>query len=96
MPAEARAWARVVDASALGAVFFDEPEADQLVNRLRGVVLVAPALVRFELANICWKKIRREPERRDALIAAHGVVEQVAIHEVEVRYREVLELAEAD
>ncbi|HUF79072.1 MAG TPA: type II toxin-antitoxin system VapC family toxin [Thermoanaerobaculia bacterium] len=96
MRAEARAWARVVDASALGAVFFDEPEADQVADRLKDVVVVAPALLRFELANICWKKIRRHPEKRDALIAAHSVAEQVEIHEVEVRFREVLELAESE
>ncbi|HUP24985.1 MAG TPA: type II toxin-antitoxin system VapC family toxin [Thermoanaerobaculia bacterium] len=93
MPAEGTAWARVVDASALGAVFFDEPEADQVVDRLKEVILVAPAMIRFELANICWKKIRREPERRDALLAAHALAEQVAIHEVEVRFGEVLDLA---
>lgn len=93
MPAETRAWARVVDASALGAVFFDEPEADQVADRLEGVVLVAPTLLHFELANLCWKKIRRHGEKRKALLAAHRVAEQVEIFEVEVRFREVVELA---
>jgi predicted nucleic acid-binding protein len=96
MPAEARARARVVDASALGAVLFAEPEADEVAGRLEGVVLIAPALLRFEVANICWKKMRRHPEKRDALVAAHDLLARMEIHEVEVRFEEVLELAEAD
>lgn len=96
MPAEARVWARVVDASALGAILFGEPEADSVADRLEDVILVAPALLRFELANICWKKIRRHPEKRDALVEGYGLLERMEIHEVEVRFGEVLELAEAE
>ena len=95
MPAEARAWARVVDASALGAILFGEPESDAVGERLKGLLLVAPALLRFELANVCWKKVRRFPERRDSLLAAHDFLAQMAIYEVEVRFGEVLELAES-
>ena len=94
MPADARAWARVVDASALGAILFGEPQAEEVADRLEGVVLVAPALLRFELANICWKKIRRHPGERDALVAGHGLLDEMEIHEVEIRFGEVLELAE--
>lgn len=96
MPTDPRGWARVVDASALGAILFGEPEADEVAERLGDVVVIAPALLRFELANICWKKIRRHPEKRDALVAGHGLLEQMEIHEVEVRFGEVLELAEAE
>jgi predicted nucleic acid-binding protein len=96
MPADPRAWARVVDASALGSVVFGEPEAEEVADRLEDVVLVAPALLRFELANICWKKIRRHPEKRDALVAGHDLLEQMEVHEVEVRFGEVLELAESE
>lgn len=94
MPADPRGWARVVDASALGAVLFGEPEADEVAGRLEGAVLIAPALLRFELANVCWKKMRRHPEKRDALIAAHGLLERMEIREVEVPFGEVLELAD--
>jgi predicted nucleic acid-binding protein len=95
MSAEAP-WARVVDASALGAVVFDEPEADRVAERLEGVVLVAPALLRFEMANLCWKKIRRHAPQREALIAAHAVGDRVEVHEVEVRHDEVVDLAEQE
>jgi predicted nucleic acid-binding protein len=94
MPAEP--WAQVVDASALGAVLFGEPEAQEVGRRAGRAVLVAPALLRFELANICWKKIRRHPEKRDALLAALGLADDLEIYEVEVRYGEVVELAERE
>ena len=41
----------VVDASALGAVLFNEPEAEHVVAQLEGAILVAPALIAFELGN---------------------------------------------
>lgn len=93
MPGDERSWARVVDASALAAVLFGETEGDRVAEDLRGCVLVAPALMRFELANVCWKKIRRHPEERERLLAAHSLADDLEIIEVEVRFGESVELA---
>lgn len=51
--------AKVVDACALAALLFDEPEGPDVEQLLAGAELHAPWLLKFELANICWKKIRR-------------------------------------
>jgi predicted nucleic acid-binding protein len=51
----------VVDASALAAIVFDEPGADELAGRLEGRRLYAPPLLKYELANVAWKKARRHP-----------------------------------
>lgn len=91
MPAET--WACVVDASALAAVLFGEPESDAVASRLEGRALVAPALIRFELANICWKKVLRHPEERERIQAAHTLADGLDLHEIEVRHGEVVELA---
>ena len=96
MPAEQQSWARVVDASAVAAVLFGEPEADAVADRLGQATLVTSALLRFELANICWKKLLRHPERRSALIEAHQLLDQMELCEVEVRFHEVLLLAERE
>lgn len=48
----------VVDASAVAAVVFEEPEAAPLVTAVRGKLL-APSLIRYELANLCLTKLRR-------------------------------------
>ena len=51
----------VVDASALAALVFQEPEGDAVRQRLDGAMVFAPELLRYELANTAWKKIRRQP-----------------------------------
>jgi predicted nucleic acid-binding protein len=86
---------KVVDASALGALLFGEPEAGAVAERLMGVRLAAPALLGFELANVCLVKIRREPNRRHALKDALRLAARLAIEWVAVDHVEALELAEA-
>ncbi|MDN5864548.1 MAG: type II toxin-antitoxin system VapC family toxin [Gammaproteobacteria bacterium] len=69
--------ATVVDASALAAVLFDEPEAAPILASVGGD-LIAPGLIRYELASVCATKCLRYP--------AHAV-------EIETRYRLAAELA---
>ena len=45
---------RVVDASALAALLFGEPEAEAVAALIDESQLVAPSLLAFELANVCW------------------------------------------
>lgn len=86
--------AKIVDASAIGALLFGEPEAESMAARLEKGPLYAPALLGFELANLCWKKIRRYPERRAALIQAFSLYARMRLQEVETDHQAVLELAE--
>ncbi|HEX9672112.1 MAG TPA: type II toxin-antitoxin system VapC family toxin [Burkholderiales bacterium] len=51
----------VVDASAVAAVLFDEPEAAPVIAGVRGALL-APGLLRYELASVCASKLRNEPK----------------------------------
>ena len=60
----------VVDASALAAVVFEEPSADEVAPRLHRAVVYAPTLLKFELANIAWKKMRAPGADRGALLTA--------------------------
>ena len=55
----------VAVASALAALTFQEPGVDEVKLRLMGAQVFAPRLLQFEMANVAWKRIRREPE--DAL-----------------------------
>jgi predicted nucleic acid-binding protein len=55
----------VVDASALAALVFQEPEGDAMRLRLDGAEVFAPELLRYELANTAWKKVSAsQPTRR--------------------------------
>ncbi len=58
----------VVDASAIAALYFGEPEAEAVAARLAEARLIAPALIRFELSNIAVKKIRRAPSAAPAIM----------------------------
>jgi uncharacterized protein with PIN domain len=48
---------KVVDASALAAISFQEAAATEMFKRLDGHDLCAPALLRFEMINVCRKKL---------------------------------------
>ena len=85
----------VVDASALAALLFGEPEAGQVVDRLRSGRLVAPALLDFELANISLTKVRRYPAQREVLLRGLALRDRMAIEIVAVAHCEVLPVAEA-
>ena len=84
---------KVVDASALAALLFAEPGADDVAAQLDGSRLVAPALLAFELANVCLVKSRRHPEQREAFAAAFRLRDRIAINVVAVDEDGVLQLA---
>ena len=85
---------KVVDASALGALLFGEPDDAAVAERLRGASLIAPALLHFDVANICLKKMRRHPDQRDVLMDAFGMLGQMEVGMVEVDHDEALVTAE--
>jgi predicted nucleic acid-binding protein len=85
---------KVVDASALAAILFAEPEADQVADRLEDAALAAPALLDYEITSVCLGKLRRHPERRDAILAGYAHFRDLDIAPVDVELQEVLALAE--
>jgi predicted nucleic acid-binding protein len=84
---------KVVDASAVAALLFGEPEAEAIAKRFGGAKLVAPSLLVFELANVCLVKTRRHPEQELALVAAFGLRTRLAVQEAAVDHEGVLALA---
>ncbi|HWD58532.1 MAG TPA: type II toxin-antitoxin system VapC family toxin [Stellaceae bacterium] len=85
---------KVVDASALAAVIFDEPEADLVDGRLGGADLVAPGLLAFEMANICLTKLRRNSEQRERILSQFADQIMSSVEARAVDHAEVIELAE--
>ena len=72
----------VVDASALGAVLFDEPEAEPVLATA-GDALIAPSLLVHELASICTTKLVRRPAEAYALLARFKLFADLDIELVE-------------
>jgi predicted nucleic acid-binding protein len=83
-----------MDASALAAIVFAEPEAEAVANRLAGARLAAPSLLDYELANVCLTKMRRQPSQREALRAAFRLGHRLKVEIVALDYAAILDLAE--
>src|SRR6266436_4888991 len=86
---------KVVDASALAALLFYEPEATAVGDRLDDGNLVAPALLSFEIAGVCRRKLRSSPQQREALLAAFALYARMPIEIIEVDHADAVHLAEA-
>ena len=84
---------RVVDASALGALVFGEPKAEEIARTLGDFPMAAPALIWFELASICLRKIKAHPAQRDQILSAFMMGGKLAIEIVEVDHWAVVNLA---
>ncbi len=85
---------KVVDSSALGALVFAEPEAEEVMNELSDTMLIAPSLIHYELASICLKKIYFHPSQKKELMTAFQLAGRLSIETVAVEHAEVIELAE--
>ncbi len=84
----------VVDASAVATLLFGEPEAEVIAERLEGGECAAPSLLRYELASVYAKKIRRYPSQRAGLRKALWLLPRLGIDEVEVPTEGMAGLAE--
>jgi predicted nucleic acid-binding protein len=91
VPTEIRA--KIVDASAIVAVIFREAGWEDVAQRLRGAALVAPTLLRYEVANVCLTKMRRHSSLWAELNHMFDVFWQMEIKFVEAVYPDLLELA---
>jgi predicted nucleic acid-binding protein len=85
----------VVDASAIGAIAFGEPEGPTLAAYLDGETLLAPALIDFELASVALKKARAHPEAGAKVNLALQAALTLPISRVGVPGQEALALAAA-
>ncbi|HEY1452620.1 MAG TPA: type II toxin-antitoxin system VapC family toxin [Roseiarcus sp.] len=85
---------KVVDASAIVALLFNELTRDEIVPRLRGFSLRAPDLIRFEVASACLKKIRAAPRERQALFDAFSLLDDLSISSDAVDLEGAIDLAQ--
>jgi len=83
----------VVDASAVGAIAFGEPEGHTLAAHLNGETLLAPTLIDYELASIAWKKARAHPASAAQIQAALDAACRLRIQRLPVPAVDLLRLA---
>jgi predicted nucleic acid-binding protein len=85
---------KVIDASALAAILFNEPDSGRVVSRIAGDALVAPQLISFEVASACFKKIRAHPSQSKMLVAAFRLMDRLDIDMTFVDLADVIALAQ--
>jgi len=84
---------KVVDASAFAAIAFKEPNEESVRARLRGHRLFAPYLLPYEIANVCWVKMKRNRAARGAIFEQFTDSQSVPIELSDVEFPKVVELA---
>lgn len=77
--------AAVVDASALAALLFGEPAAEEVSRELGEQQMMAPTLIVYELGSTCWKKVRRSPGQARELEQAYALLGELdlVLHDVD-------------
>ena len=83
----------VVDTSALAALVFGEPEAESVAKKMTGFNLIAPHLLWYELASVCLKKIKQNPEKYRAILHAFELADNLQIELANVDHTAVVVLA---
>ncbi len=84
----------VVDASVMGALFFQEPEAEFAEKRLSHCKWAAPVLLEYEMGSIFLKKLKLYPKLRAQLESCYQVFCESAIERVEVPVSSVIPISE--
>ena len=84
---------KVVDASAIVALLFNELTQKKVVARLRGASLHAPGLLEFEVANACLKKMLASPGERQMLLEAFSSLNALSIALERINLAEAIALA---
>ena len=76
----------VVDASAVAAIIFGEPESAAAQEMIGDRAIVAPHLLCYEIANVALVKMRRHADRRAAIAAAFDgfLTEAIAYEEIDI------------
>jgi predicted nucleic acid-binding protein len=85
--------ATVIDASAIAAVLFDEPEAEPIAASVAGK-LVAPSLLRYELASVCTTKLIRHSTRSQEIHARYRLLDRLDLDYVEPDWENLPRLAQ--
>ena len=67
-----------------------------MLEWISGDPLVAPTLISYEVANTCWKKLLRYPERRRQLVAAYTLFPRMAVQPWRIALGDAILLAESE
>lgn len=84
---------RVVDATAVSAVLFGEPSADQIVEKLDDAVLVAPTVLEAHLCEICLQKMHDGEVSHERYLQAMSLLQVLELQIVKQDPAEIVRFA---
>ena len=84
---------KVVDASALAALLFAEPEAERVASDLGDASMAAPGLIRYEIGSVCLKKLKRHQRHARSILEALSLFDELELQELRVPIPEVVAVA---
>lgn len=85
----------VIDTSVLIAVVAGEKDRDALIDRTRGMTLVAPSSVHWEVGNALAAMLKRRRATLDEILLALAGYEQIPIRLIDVGIADALRIADA-
>jgi predicted nucleic acid-binding protein len=88
--------ALVCDASVLAAITFGEPDSGAAQSLVRSCRLLAPALLRYEMAQVAVRKCAQHPTGAFQILQALGASLRLPIRMLEPSWLNVIELARAE
>jgi predicted nucleic acid-binding protein len=83
----------VIDTSALRAVVGGQPERAELIRLTRGVALVAPASVHWEVGNALSAMLKRKTIGLDAALELLDAYAAIPIRLIELALKQAMELS---
>ncbi len=83
----------VADTNIFIAAALDEPEKGGIVRRTKGHALVAPDVLPFELGNALTAMMRKGILRKEEMIAAWDIVQQIPVDLRPTNVRSALQIA---
>lgn|SRR3990167_3566835 len=84
----------VIDASAISAVIFQEPDAFVIEKQIKDSGLIAPTLIDYEVGAVLLKKLKLYPKSRDELLRSFEIFLSFSIAKTKVHINNVTYLAE--
>jgi predicted nucleic acid-binding protein len=83
---------KIVDASAVAALAFAEPDAETVIDALDGHRLHAPTLIVFEMMNVAWKRSKKHPAATNLFVSALELLDDLQLRFRRIDQEQVVKL----
>jgi predicted nucleic acid-binding protein len=83
----------IVDASAIMAVIAKEPEREVVIQLTKGVKILSPNMVSYEIANGLTKMVKKKVVDKERMLEVYEFYKRIPIKQIEIDIKKALEIA---